>query len=524
MTQSDMNLSNKQRKNLLRAFLINYGIYLMMQLFFYPTYESQLDLMMRAAVQGASGTGTGYILYSNVIIGQILCGLSTYIPFANWYFMMLSAFSIVALTAISYVVLKRTPNKIGVTVIVVLASFLGYECYVLPGHMKTAAVLAIAAVTVAADEMEQKFAGEVKKCVLTVILASLGSMLSFSVFCLTSLLTISAIIISYVTLCDKPAKEMFAEWKSTLISYKKNVLQFSLLIILPVLLLRGVDCLSYYISGQTDALNYRGAVERMYGYGMGDYQEEYEAEYGISQATYDAMKKGSFTIAGEDDWKMIKMLSKERNDVSGKTIDAFFKTVPLAMFRYGIFYSFIALLFVFSFAPVRQKERFICGEIILLVVVLAIAYIFNAWKNNWIMFVCITSSVVPVLLHMKGAAERECRYLWAYLIVFSVVLYSKFYGSIVSSVATERMSEQFENLSTNEIHVLDINAYFDKFNAKRICLRGILSGENIVTSNGAYGLLDGYENCVLVGQPSDGKTYSWLYNSQEIEMGVLLGN
>ncbi len=513
MSKLHMNLNDKQRKNMLYAFLINYGIYLVMQLLFYPTYESQLDLMMRAAVEGVSGTKTGYILYSNAIIGWFLCGLSTYFPSVNWYFMMLSALAIAALTVISYIVMKRTSNKIGVTVAVVLASFLGYECYVLPGYMKTASVLTIAAVMIAADEVQQKFIGTAQKKALIAVLALLGSMVSFSVFWITVFISVSGLMISCITLNKKTVKALL---------YRKDFAYLCVLIALPVLLLRGADCLSYYNSGQTDALKYRSAMERMYGYGMGDYEQDYETEYGISLAEYDAVKKGSFSVSGEADWETLKALSKERQTISEKSFGLFFKTVPLALFGYGIFYLFIAILFVFAFAPVKQKRKFVWGEVILLFGVLLIAYIFNAWKNNWMMFVIVAPVIVPVLVHMQGAVERECRYLWAYLIVFSIILYSKFSDGMVSFVSSELMKDRFGNLSENEIHVVDLNAYLKSFSAKRVCVAGILSGENVVTSNGAYGLIDGFEDCILNGQSDGSRTYSWLYNSQEIDMDVLL--
>lgn len=53
-----MNLNSRQKKNILYALGINYVIYILLRLFFFTTYESQIDIMMQAAVRGVSGTKT----------------------------------------------------------------------------------------------------------------------------------------------------------------------------------------------------------------------------------------------------------------------------------------------------------------------------------------------------------------------------------------------------------------------------------------------------------------------------------
>lgn len=58
-----MKLNKRQKKILLFALISNYAIYLCMHLFFYSTYESQLDIMMQSALYGVSGKASAYILY-----------------------------------------------------------------------------------------------------------------------------------------------------------------------------------------------------------------------------------------------------------------------------------------------------------------------------------------------------------------------------------------------------------------------------------------------------------------------------
>ena len=190
-----MNLNSRQKKNILYALGINYVIYILLRLFFFTTYESQIDIMMQAAVRGVSGTKTAGIIYSNIILGWIIKVFTVLIPFMNGYYVYLVFGVLTGLSVISYILLLRTDRKLGMTLSVVLASFIGYECYILPGYMKTASVIGIAMLVVLADTFERGILKSRKRIAVTIGLGILCSMICLSVFLITMFLGAAGIII-----------------------------------------------------------------------------------------------------------------------------------------------------------------------------------------------------------------------------------------------------------------------------------------------------------------------------------------
>lgn len=516
-----MNFS-KQRKNILYVLAVNYGIYLLMCLFFYPTYECQLDEMMQAAICGVSGRRTGYILYSNLLTGWILAGLASVLPVINWYFAYLCALVIGALLLIGYVVIGRTDLKTGLTVSVVLSAFVGYECYVLPGHMKTSCVLGAAMLVILADYLERKGRRDRRRECLIVLLAVLSSMVSFSVFLLTAVTGMVGMALYYGIQNASALRLYLKREKRIDKDMVKRLSVLAVCVVAAVTLFRVTDCMGYRVSGQGDAVKYRAAMIRMYGYGMADYKASFETDYGIDSVEYDAIKKGSFGVAGETSWQKLDGVSQERMALSGDVLDSFFKQVPIELFSYGIFYLFIILLFLLLYSPAKGKKRIVCMELGLLLVCFFLAYLSYAWQNNWMVFVLIFPLLVPLLLALKGTKEKDCRYLWVYLTVFSVILYSKFSSGIVTSVSQEKMGDRFSNLNTGQVNLIDLNAYFKSFSAQRIYTANILTVEGVKVSNGAYALMDGFENVVLSAYPAENAEYGWIYNPKELSVWNLV--
>ena len=157
-------------------------------------------------------------------------------------------------------------------------------------------------------------------------------------------------------------------------------------------------------------------------------------------------------------------------------------------------------------------------QILLLFSSFLVLYICHAWQNNGIVFVVILPLILPLLLVQKDAPEREYRYLWAYLVVMSVILYGKFSSNMVSGVSTENMSDRFASLGGGQTNMLDLNAYLKSFSSHKNYTRGILTAEHVVISNGAYALMDGFENYIMSSVPSENQKYEWVYNTKEISI------
>lgn len=516
-------LTNHQIKILSYSLISNYAIYLCMYLFFYATYESQLDIMMQASLYGVSGKASAYILYSNVIFGWILKSLISIMPGVNWYYMYLAMTCVLALSVISYILVKRADNKIGRTVAFVISCFLGYECYVLPGAMKTAGVVAVALLLVFADSYETGALLKKSRKVLLLVMAGFGSIVQLSAFLLTFLLGSIGLVLYYLIQTEKAGD---SQDKGKCIDQNvknwKDVRTLVGMIFVVVLLLYAADDFSYRFSGRETAVAYRGTMCRMYGYGIGEYDADVAEQYGIDESGFSALKTGNFAVQDEQTLEHVRDLVVHSDKWSAAKVNRYFKSVPIGLFKYGIFYLFIIMLFMLFYSPRGQKKALVWSEIAMLIAVTLVEYLFNAWGYNWVAVITVFALVLPLMLVLKDAKEVEYKYLWVYLAVFSVILYSKFASGMVSSVAEEDMQAKFASVDTGKCNVIDLNAYLKRFSSQHYYAPGLLYQDSVSITNGAYYLMDGYADKILKGV--DGNlTYEWMYNPYNLDVwGVWL--
>lgn len=522
-----MGLNIEQKKYIKFSIAINVGIFIIMNLLFYSTYESQIDEMVLAVLCGTVGFRTAYVLYSNVVLGKIWTILMSIFPLINWHVISLIFLVFIALSAISYIIMKRLNNRIGITVSFVFDVFVGYECYILPGSMKTAAVLITAMFLVFVDGIELYLDRGEGRTITNKMRTGLIAFLAIS----ASLISFTTFLISLINgLVCLGVYEIFRFRKNGLKGCKEKIVKKGLIrytvsltagIMAVVLLFLIVDCVSYQVTGQVNALKYRSAIIHMYGYGMGEYNERYQEEYGIDTTEYTTIKDGSFGITGEEGWRILDKLVKER-EMSFISFLTYFRTIPIKLFKYRIFYLFIIMLFMLFFTKVGRKAELIWVETGLLLFDFLIAYLFNACWTNGIIFILILPLLLPLLLSLKNTEEREYQYLWVYLTVLGIILYSKFSPEMVSHVSNEDMTAKFADLSADSINLIDLNAYFNEFSAWKTYDANILQSENLKISNGAYALLDGFADKIMKAPPSDETYYEWVYNPKGIDIWKLV--
>lgn len=518
-----MKLNKRQKKILLFALVSNYAIYSCMHLFFYSTYESQLDIMMQSAIYGVSGEASAYILYSNVILGWILKSLTSVMPGLNWYYMYLSLIAVLSLSLVSYMLVKRADNKIGRTVAFVISCFLGYQCYVLPGAIKVAGVLTVALLFLFADSYEMGAFKKKMRVFVMFALTVLGSMTQLSAFLLALLLG-SACLFGYYSIVYSGKERHIQGTENGFCEKSKGVKRVIALVggmLVVVVLLYAVDDFSYRYSGREKAVTYRGTMCRIYGYGMSKYDENMQTLYGIDEAGYYAVKTGNFAFRQETVLDALRDLVMDSNNISAAKVNQYFKNVPIRLFKYGIFYLFIIMEFMVFYCRTKRKKALVWTEIVLLIVTTLLEYMFNAWGYNWTVVITVFAVILPLMLALKGAREAECRHLWVYLAVFSVILYSKFSAGMVSSVAEDDMQAKFVSVDTSKCNMVDLNAYLKRYSAQHFYVYGLSDHASVRITNGACYLLDGYADKVLNGI-DDGTTYEWIYNPSNLDKWAVL--
>lgn len=100
-------INNIFQKNIIRAICLNIIIFVVMFLLFECTTKSD-DYDMTCILYGAiDGEYSPFILYSNIIWGYILTAFMKILPAVSWYYVLQLFFVFVALTGITYIVIKE---------------------------------------------------------------------------------------------------------------------------------------------------------------------------------------------------------------------------------------------------------------------------------------------------------------------------------------------------------------------------------------------------------------------------------
>lgn len=169
---------------LLQCILINLILLTAFLLIFNPYLENQADIIMEDLICGnyAAGIPTDAVLFSNFMIAGLLIRLKALIPAAPWYMIFQWGCCFFALTVIGTLTFKGCKGFAGRYLTIGVLTYLSYECYVLPGYLKTATVLAVASVYLILVLIIGGAEHKKTYCALAVISGILSSLTAFFVF------------------------------------------------------------------------------------------------------------------------------------------------------------------------------------------------------------------------------------------------------------------------------------------------------------------------------------------------------
>ena len=186
----------------LQAVIVNAVIMILFLLIMHPYLENQADVVMQDLINGnySLGVPSDSILFSSFMLGDLMTGLGKLAPALPWYMILHCACSFAALTIICGFVFRRTEGYEGKLLMTGVSIYMGYECYVVPGYLKTASVLSVAAVILLLSCMLRETSHR-KACmmlaVITGVLASLTAFFLFAaVFALSAVLSLIYIVIT----------------------------------------------------------------------------------------------------------------------------------------------------------------------------------------------------------------------------------------------------------------------------------------------------------------------------------------
>lgn len=407
------------------SLLINFIVLTLMLLLFVPHFESGVDIWMQSFVYGISGTHTSHLIFSNIVLGEALSFLSGLLPAVPWYIAFHYVMVFLSLTLIDYCILERNKNSTGRLLAVLITVFFGYECYVQPHYMKTAALLCAAAFFYLFCIARRGQKPSRRQGILFVTLFVAGSLVSFGI----SVITAAVVSAGFFLL-------QIAEGNG-IRSLKNLWLPLAAALVL-ALGLRVTDVLMY----QTNAMwreigTMRSSLEKLWSYGIPEYDETVWADAGVSAEDYALLKSGTFVPDSFDMQETVRETALQYREFSLENLLRFFRTMPLRAFQLGMFYCWLSLLLFLALADRQRRWAAFAIETVLLVFAYLPMYFFEMHGYHWMNTAVFMGLSVVNLLPLVDLDESECRYAGAYLALLGLVLYT-FFSDELPTAKTEK--------------------------------------------------------------------------------------
>lgn len=133
------------KSNLFVAALISLAALILVLLFCDIKYEISDDFIADAVLSGAyTGEYNPHMLFSNVLLGNVLVFFYSHTSHISWYFVNLMVMGFAAIFTVNYLCIKKNSRVIGVLFAVLSTVFFTDDLFILPSFTKTASA-AIAA-------------------------------------------------------------------------------------------------------------------------------------------------------------------------------------------------------------------------------------------------------------------------------------------------------------------------------------------------------------------------------------------
>lgn len=401
-------------KSIVSALAINIVVMVLLLLLFVPHFESGVDIWMQSFVYGISGTHTSHLIFSNIVLGELLSVLSGLLPMIPWYIVFHYGMVFLSLTLIDFCVLKRNKNGTGWLLAVIISVFFGYECYVQPHYMKTSAVLCAAAFYYLFGKADESEKVRWRQGLITVLLFASGSLVNFGM----------SVIIAGIVAAGFFLLQIVGG--NGICSLKKIWLPLTVMFVL-AMGLRTTDVLMYNSNTMWREIGtMRSDLEKIWSYGIPEYDEEIWENPTVSAQDYALLKSGTFVPDALDMQETVREMAFWYRDSSPENFLKFFRTMPLKAFQLGMFYCWLSLLLFLTFAERGRRGAALAIEIVLLILTYLPLYFLEMHGYHWVNTAVFMGLSTVNLLPLADLDESECKYAGVYLALLGLVLYTYF--------------------------------------------------------------------------------------------------
>ncbi|MFR8813046.1 MAG: hypothetical protein ACLVFG_05005 [Lachnospiraceae bacterium] len=488
-----------------RSLLLNVLALVVVLLIGAPHYEYDMDVMMQAQLFNISGRwSTGMIAFSNIYVGRFLKLLCEFMTGVNWYTIFQYVLTFMSLWEIGRLFLKRNSSRIGNITFMIFDLFIGYECYICPSYMKTAAILGVSALYVCwgilVGELTQKRWLQQIYIGIALLLAGLISwkalLLSGS---LTTVYIILYMFVRKVKVDKKLGKELWMPLVSALV----------LLVVLQVL-----DYREYQkVDGWSRVNEYRSAVEQVGMFRAPTYRADLGEKLGLQEYQYNVLVDGHYITSDGSAFEKLEKVTHAGRDFSWINILQFMRTVPVSLIQVSMFYGMFVLWLLLFFSHMDKKKVLLAATVIVTGLGYLIMFILASCSTSMVYFLILLPVGICALMNGKDmqATKEERHSALIYLALGTIVLYSGMGSSIVTKTNEGNINEELaEKVASLEQpwHVIGLNEYLKSYSAFERYDEGLIVGKNLVVLDGAYSLIPLYEGLIYpagwnIDQPID---------------------
>ena len=488
-----------------RSLLLNVLALVVVSLIGAPHYEYDMDVMMQAQLFNISGAwSTGMIVFSNLYIGRFLKLLCEFMTGVNWYTVFQYVLTFMALWKIGQLFLKRNFSRIANLTFLIFALFIGYECYICPSYMKTAAILSVSALYVCWGILVGEFTQKrwLQHFYIGVALL-LAGLISWKALLLSGSLTIVYIILYMLVRKVKIDKELGKELWMPFVSA-----------LVLLVILQALDYREYQKTDDWAQVNqYRSAVEQVGMFRAPTYRADLGEKLELQEYQYNILVDGHYITSEWSAFEKLEELTQAGHDLSGKNILRFMRTVPVSLIQVSMFYGMFVLWLLLFFSHMDREKVMLAATVIVTGLGYLIMFILASCSTSMVHFLILLPVGICALMNGNDmqATKEERRSTLIYLVLGTIVLYQGMGSSIITVTNKENINEDLtrtvEGLG-QPWHAVCLNEYLKSYSAFCRYDEGLIADKNLVVIDGAYTLIPLYNICTCpagwnVDQPID---------------------
>ncbi len=237
------------------------------------------------------------------------------------------------------------------------------------------------------------------------------------------------------------------------------------------------------------------AIEKIYAFGHASYSDEVEELTGLTSDEYSTFTSGRFISYDDSVTDYFPIVAGIGYKVNGQNILKFFRTVPIRMFQYALFFC-CAILVPLAYLSIsgHKNRRIIIMPVVLWLASYLVLFFGNAWSGSVVRLVVLLPICALTLMQYEELPVRYLRELAAFTCIFALIMYSSFHSKLVTSVQTDSIEEDYmDRWIPEKTYAIDAVSYLKQFTIFQVYPEGLFDKDNISIVNGIYRDVHGFE-------------------------------